>query len=116
MSKKLPQPKLGEQVAVDVRIKDVNEIPAKYFLHNEVLEALHRVIRSDVVVHGHPVPPGVDAVFSAYTMGAARRRFDVANADLAHQVKRAAPGLIFIWLIIAGGTVIAWLVWRWLNG
>lgn len=110
------QPKPGDLIPIDVRITNVNDIPAKYFLHDEVIQALHRVIRSDVVIHGNPVPPGAEAVRVPYTVGAARRRFAVANEDLAHQVKRALPGLIFIWAIIAGGTVIAYFVWRALNG
>jgi hypothetical protein len=113
---KIPEPKIGDKVPVDVRIVNVNNIPAKYFLHDEILQALQRIIRTEVVVRGEPVPPGAQAVFSAYTTAAAAKRFAIANDNLKHEVKRAAPALIFFWLVIAGGTVIAWLVWRWLNG
>lgn len=105
-----------EMIPVDVRITDVTKIPAKYFVHDEILQALHRVIRSDVVVHGNPVPPGADAVFKPYTMSAARERFSVANQDLAHQLKRLIPSFIVLWIAVAGAVVVAWFVWGALNG
>lgn len=112
MAKKLPEPKLGDMVPVDVRIKNVNDIPAKYFLHDEVLEALHRVIRSDVVVHQNPVPPGAEAVMSHYTMAAARKRMIVANSDLGRQLKKAAPSFIYLWLTLAVIGLIVYAVAR----
>ena len=108
---KLPEPQLGDKVVVDVQITDINAIPAKYFVHTEVQDALLRVIRSDVIVHQNPVPPGVRAVFGAHTMATARQRLAVANQDLAYQLKRAAPGLIFIALIIM--LIASAVVWAW---
>lgn len=99
-----PKPKLGDMVPVDIRIKNVNDIPAKYFLEDRVLEALHQVIRSEVVVHGKPVPPGAEAIFSAYTTGAARRRMAVANSELGYQLQRLTPGMIMLFFI--GGLIV----------
>lgn len=109
---KLPEPKTGELIPVDVRIKNVNDIPAKYFLHDEVLAALQRVIRTDVVVHEKPVPPGVDAVLVPYTMAAARKRMAVANSDLAHTLKRAWPSFVFLWITLAIIGLIVFLIIR----
>jgi hypothetical protein len=112
---KLPEPKTGDLIPVDVRIKNVNDIPAKYFLHDEVLAALHRVIRTDVVVHEKPVPPGVDAVLVPYTMAAARKRFAVANDDLRQVAKKAPPSFIFLWLTLALIGLIVFLIIRGLS-
>lgn len=109
---KLPEPKKDELVPVDVRIKNVNDIPAKYYLHDEVLAALQRVIRSDVVVHGNPVPPGVDAVLVPYTMAAARKRLAVANSDLGQTLKKAAPSFVFLWITLAIIGLIVFLIIR----
>ncbi len=110
------KPKLGDMVPIDVRILDVGSIPAKYFLHDEVIEALHRVVRSDVVVHGNPVPPGAEPVMGRESMATANQRVRIASSDLGYQLRRGLPGVIFILIIAAGSTVIAWLVWRALNG
>lgn len=108
----LPEPKKDELIPIDVRIKNINDIPPKYFLHDEVLAALQRVIRSDVVVHGNPVPPGVDAILVPYTMAAARKRFAVANDDLRQVAKKALPSFIFLWLTLVVIGLIVYFVWR----
>lgn len=108
---KLPEPKKGDIIPIDVRIADVTKIPPKFFVHDEVLAALQRVIRTEVVVRGNPVPPGVEAVHVPYTVSAARQRMAVANSDLVHQLKRSAPGLIMLWLtliVIIAAVAIAW--------
>lgn len=114
MAKKL-DPKLGEFIPIDVRIADVTKIPPKYFVHDEVLAALQRVIRSDVVVHGNPVPPGAEAIRVPYTIDAARRRFKVANQDLGHQLLRVLPQLIVLWLTIIVIVAAIAIAWRYLN-
>lgn len=106
-----PEPKLGELIPIDVRIADVTKIPPKYYVHDEVLAALQRVIRSDVVVHGNPVPPGAEAVRVPYTVAAARKRMAIANSDLGRQLKQSLPQLIGLWMtiiVIIAAVAIAW--------
>lgn len=103
--------KPGDLVPVDVRITDVGKVPSKYFVHDEVLAALQRVIRSDVVVHNNPVPPGVDAVFKPYSTASAFAQLHVANDDLKFQLRKAVPGLIFLCVIGIIVILVVWAVW-----
>lgn len=76
--------KSDDLVPVDIRIKNVSEIPSKYFLHDEISSALQRVIRSDVIVHGNPVPPGAEAIFGL----AGSRDVQVINAKARALIDR----------------------------
>lgn len=119
----IPQTKIDDLVPVDIRITNVNDLPAKYFLHDEVSEALRRIVRSDVVVHGAPVPPGAQAVMGSKVKGrklelkrqseaphAIGRLIDQTFYAIHDHINKLPALVIFIWqlLIIVAGIAVIW--------
>lgn len=89
--------KQNKVVPVDVRITDVSKLPPKYFMHENVIEALRLAVRSDVVAHEKPVPPGAQGVFSAANGMLARNvRLAMAKEGLGRWIRKRGPTLFVI--------------------
>lgn len=106
--------KKTKPVVADIRITDVNKIPPKYFLSDEVTNALRRAIRADVVLSGAPVPPGCRAVMSQNRIKAAAQDIPgVALREVFHGLKKDLPRLIKFYLIGSLAGLIIYLISRW---
>lgn len=90
----------------DVAIFDIAAVPAKYFAHDEVIEAVRRVVRSDVVVHGAAVPAGVKPVF-----GKAIFNHEELKAAFNARNRRAtvAWSLIYLLITLIIGGLLVWM-------
>lgn len=122
---KQPKSEIKDMVVADVRITDVSALPAKYFLHDEVIAALKAVVRSDVVVHGNPVPPGAKPVMvpssSATALGAGMARLAGAAKDIELRQKTRHAVAQVLYIVLGAILAVALLlffyyVWRPVNG
>lgn len=78
--------KKDDKVIIDIRITDVGSLPPQYFLHDAVIAALRDVVRSDVVVHGNPLPPGAQAI-KGHPKGP--KALEAAKRQLGFELKTA---------------------------
>lgn len=85
---------------MDVRIADVSNVPASYFLHQEVVDALRNVIRTEVVLKGAKVPPGVDPIYGppVGTTMAAGIKLAVARNNLWRALVKELPLFVVLWM------------------
>lgn len=99
--------KKDDKVVIDVRIVDVGLLPPQYFTHDAVIEALRNVVRSDVVVHGNPVPPGAQAV-KGHPRGpiALEARSKSAGFELKQAARQQWPVFIATLLAVIIGAVL----------
>ena len=86
---------------IDIRIDDTGKIPAKYWLHPDVLESVRRVVRDDVVLNKRRVPPGCAPLWGAPagTMQGDIDRLRASVDNFWRHFRRDLPAFMVAWFI-----------------